>query len=514
MNKKHFLIIAFIFVIIFIPLKAGNELPTDLDHMAKGGKIISPAGTYRSGGIKPSTVFYNFLSRLGDLLKKNDQLVIDIRGHSDDQGTAVINKRVSFGRAELVKNFLIKRSGIAEDRIIARGYSDNMPLTNNETENGRMRNRRVELVMTDNRNPVGEITFIRNNVFTKSPEAFDFKRAEILESLFNLYKLNTKSRSGANIKLSDESKLNIGPDSLMVIYEMVEKGLAEAEPWKYKKVKLLTGFLRTKLDNLRKGLNIETPQCSINSRAKVMLIDISKKKRSSISVFDGDSDINALNKTIKVEAGFGTFVKEGKTPADPEPLPKAPGLVSPLKNTKFSNENPEDKDVSITFKWESGEELDHIQISKDEDFTKIVLDEKVSGNTFAASLDNGDYFWRVAGINKNGIEGYTSVSDFIVRIKMAGLPLEISPEAKDTPLDAHGATIVVTKRSITITGKTIPGAKISISRESVNVDQDGKFSKEIFLVNGWNIIKVNAIHPDYRSRDKWISVCYFRKWKK
>jgi len=513
MFKKSFLILSLIFIITLIPVEAGNELPTNLDHMTKGGKVISPAGTYSSGGIKPSAEFYNFLSRLGDLLKKNDQLVIDIRGHSDDQGTAMINKKVSFRRAELVKNFLIKKSGIVEDRIIARGYSDNMPVTNNDTDNGRMKNRRVEIVLTDNRDPVGEITFIRNNVFTKSPEAFDFKRAEILESLFNLYKLNTKKRSGANIKLSDESKLNIGPDSLMVIYEMVEKGLTETEPWKYKKVKLLTGFLRTKLDNLRKGINIDTPQCSINSRAKVMLVDISKNKSSSISVFDGDSDVNALNKTIKVKAGFGTFVKEGNTPAEPEPLPEAPGLTSPLQNSKFTNKNPGDRDVSITFEWKSGEELDHIQISKDGDFTKIVIDEKVSGNTLTASLGNGDYFWRVAGINKNGIEGFTSASDFVVSIKKAGTPLDISPEAQNTPLDAHGSTTVVTNSSILISGKTLPGAKVSISREYVIVDKDGKFSKKIFLGNGWNIIKVSASHPDYSPKNKWVSVCYFRKWK-
>ncbi len=513
MFKKSILIIALIFVITLVPVKAGNDLPTNLDHMTKGGKVISSAGTYSSGGSKPSAEFYNFLSGLGDLLKKNDNLVIDIRGHSDDQGTAKINKKISFRRAEIIKNFLIKRFGIVEDRIIARGYSDNMPVTNNDTAKGRRRNRRVEIVLTDNRNPVGEITFIRNNVFTKSPEAFDFKRAEILESLFNLYKLNTKSRSGANIKLSDKSKLNIGPDSLMVIYEMVEKGLTEVEPWKYKKVKLLTGFLRTKLDNLRKGLNIDTPQCSINSRAKVMLVDISKKKQSSISVFDGDSDVNSQNKTIKVKAGFGTFVKEGNTPAEPEPLPEAPGLTSPLKNTKFINKNPGDREVSITFKWGSGEESDHIQISEDEDFTKIVVDEKVSGNTIATSLGNGNYFWRVAGINKNGIEGFTSVSNFIVRIKKPGIPLNISPAAKDTPLDAHGSTTVVTKNSIIIKGKSIPGANILISGESVNIDQNGEFSKKIFIGPGWNIIKVTAIHSDYRSRDQWISVCYFRKWK-
>ncbi len=506
---KTILVFLLVFFLFYIPVRSDNELQTDLEQLTKSGKVVSPAGTYKSGGIRPSSEFFDFLKKLGDLLKNNDRFVIDIRGHSDDQGTAGINKKVSLGRAELIKRFLVKKSGVSEDRIIARGYSDDMPVTNNNTASGRMRNRRVEIILTDNLDPVGKITFIRNNVFTKSPEAFDFKRAEIMESLYNLYKLNTKKRSGANIKLSDESKLNIGPDSLMVIYEMVEKGLTDTKPWKYKKVKLLTGFLRTKLDDLRKGFNIDTPQCSINSRAKVMLVDISKKKSSSISVFDGDSDVNAQNKTIEVKAGFGTFVKEGSIPAKPEPLPKAPALLSPLKNTKFLNKNPDDKVVSVTFKWNSEEEMDHIQISRDENFTMIVIDEKITENMLVTSLDKGKYFWRVAGINKNGIEGYTSVSNIIVSIRMASLPLNISPEGKSKLLDAHGATTIVTNDSIIITVNSIPGAKISISGKSFNVDKNGKFSKEIFLGNGWNIIKVTATHPDYKAKTQWVSVCYY-----
>lgn len=511
MSRKVLILLILILFSLYSVAHPEDKSTSDLSKLKKGGKIISPPGAFISGKAGFSREFKTFLFRLGTFLKQNNKLLLEIRGHSDSQGSRKVKERISLLRAEEVKNILIKESGVSGDRIISKGFSDRFPIAENNSFSGRNKNRRVEILLGENKNSVGEITFIRKNVFTKSPQATDFSRAEIYDALFNLYKLNTEKKSGANIKLSDESLLNIGPESLMVIYEMLEDNNARKGSQDSKKIKLLTGFLRTKLDKLRKSVNIDTPQCSITSESKVILIDISKEKKSAVSVFDGKSEIKAMDKVVDVKAGFGTYVKEGTPPAKPEPLPPAPDLVSPENNKRFTNENQEEKEIPVIFEWKSGENSAHIQISRDRKFTKIVRDEKISGNTITVSLGNGDYFWRVAGINENGIEGFTSISGFFVRIKKAGLPITVTPEAKNTPIDAHGSTTYVKNRSILISGKTIPGAEIFISYEAVIVDQEGRFSKEISLNWGWNIIKVTASHPDYRSRDQWVSICYFKK---
>ncbi len=496
--------------IIFTPVISESNIPEDLNSFRNGGIIISPSGTYSSGGYKPSQQFSSFLNKLGKFLSNNNQLILDIRGHSDDQGTNRINKNISFKRALFVEELLLKNSGIKKDRIISRGYSDNYPLKSNKNESGRMANRRVELYLTSNKNPVGEITHIKNRVFTKPPEQDDFKKAEVFDALFNLYKLNTRKKSGANIQLSDNSKLNIGPESLMVIYEMIESELANPDAWQDKKVKLLTGFLRTKLNNLRNGIKIETPQCEIDSRSKIMLVDISEKKQSSVSVFEGVSEVKASNKTVSVKSGFGTFVKEGKEPEKPEPLPAPPVIISPEKGSIFKSKQNE-KEIPVDFNWTSKENLNHIQISEDKDFTKIVVDEKVTGDVFNSILKGGDYSWRISGINKNGIEGFPETSEFSIVIKKERVPLNTTPEAKIKPIDAHGSTTIVKNNKIIITGETLPGTEISISYNKVVVDQKGKFSKEIPLNEGWNLLKITAAHPDYSPVEKWISVCYFKK---
>tara|TARA_Y100001968_G_scaffold333287_1_gene395182 strand:- start:1581 stop:2174 length:594 start_codon:yes stop_codon:yes gene_type:complete len=74
--------------------------------------------------------------------KKN--LTIEIGGHTDNIGTNSFNMKLSQERAESVRSYLIEK-GIDPDLIIAKGYGETIPIGDNETELGRMRNRRTEI---------------------------------------------------------------------------------------------------------------------------------------------------------------------------------------------------------------------------------------------------------------------------------------------------------------------------------------------------------------------------------
>lgn len=85
---------------------------------------------------------------LADTLKSAPQSsVFEIRGHTDNQGSETHNKQLSYQRADTVRQFLIKQ-GISETRLKAKGYGALMPKdgTSNETEEGRRKNRRIEIV--------------------------------------------------------------------------------------------------------------------------------------------------------------------------------------------------------------------------------------------------------------------------------------------------------------------------------------------------------------------------------
>lgn len=69
---------------------------------------------------------------------------IEISGHSDNTGTDELNDRLSQQRAEAVRNYLIGK-GIAAETMTAKGYGKRKPIADNDTEEGRKKNRRVEI---------------------------------------------------------------------------------------------------------------------------------------------------------------------------------------------------------------------------------------------------------------------------------------------------------------------------------------------------------------------------------
>ena len=84
------------------------------------------------------------LEALFGYLERNPEIRIKIMGHTDNVGKDAANQRLSEGRAEAVREDLIKR-GINETRIEAEGYGETRPIDANDTEEGRQNNRRVEV---------------------------------------------------------------------------------------------------------------------------------------------------------------------------------------------------------------------------------------------------------------------------------------------------------------------------------------------------------------------------------
>ena len=73
--------------------------------------------------------------------------LIDVMGHTDSTGSDQYNLELSRRRAESVTNYLVSR-GVARARIESIGYGEQYPIADNTTEEGRARNRRVEIRIT------------------------------------------------------------------------------------------------------------------------------------------------------------------------------------------------------------------------------------------------------------------------------------------------------------------------------------------------------------------------------
>jgi OmpA-OmpF porin, OOP family len=93
--------------------------------------------------IKPESS--DIIGQIIDLLKTNPTLQLSIEGHTDAQGTAAANKTLSLNRAKAVIQ-AVSQGGITPARMSAVGWGQEKPVADNRTEEGRAKNRRVEIV--------------------------------------------------------------------------------------------------------------------------------------------------------------------------------------------------------------------------------------------------------------------------------------------------------------------------------------------------------------------------------
>jgi outer membrane protein OmpA-like peptidoglycan-associated protein len=88
-------------------------------------------------------VSFELLDEVVGLMNERESLRLGIYGHTDNQGGADYNKRLSERRAASVVKYLVDK-GIAKERLESAGYGMERPLEDNATDEGRAKNRRVE----------------------------------------------------------------------------------------------------------------------------------------------------------------------------------------------------------------------------------------------------------------------------------------------------------------------------------------------------------------------------------
>jgi OOP family OmpA-OmpF porin len=93
--------------------------------------------------IKPESA--NIIDQIVALMKSQADLKLSIEGHTDSQGTPENNKTLSLNRAKAVIK-AVSEGGISASRMSAVGWGQEKPVADNRTEEGRAKNRRVEIV--------------------------------------------------------------------------------------------------------------------------------------------------------------------------------------------------------------------------------------------------------------------------------------------------------------------------------------------------------------------------------
>jgi len=95
------------------------------------------------------------LDKLVTVLNTYADTDIELQGHTDSKGSEVYNQTLSEKRATTVSAYLAEK-GIKADRVTIKGFGETVPKYDNETEEGRAQNRRVEFLITANEKMVAD----------------------------------------------------------------------------------------------------------------------------------------------------------------------------------------------------------------------------------------------------------------------------------------------------------------------------------------------------------------------
>ena len=119
--------------------------PETIKQLNAYGKTI----LFDSGKSSFKSQSFPVLQSIADILREYPNSNFMIEGHTDSDGTNLLNQTLSENRAAAVKNYLIEK-GIATERLKSTGFGETKPLDTNKTVKGKANNRRVEVSLIKN----------------------------------------------------------------------------------------------------------------------------------------------------------------------------------------------------------------------------------------------------------------------------------------------------------------------------------------------------------------------------
>jgi hypothetical protein len=291
--------------------------------------------------------------------------------------------------------------------------------------------------------------------------------------------VQTQPRSGAEISFHSGNVVRVRPDSVVYIGGSAESSTAA---WRVQ-----SGRVNFSVAHEQTEIVTPTVRTTAGQNASGH-IDVGDAGETDVKIFRGQAEVETRegqtitlgeNQAVQVDAA-------GKAGVRLE-LPAPPRLVSPRMRAELARAAPPGAAAELQWTAVVHGQTYHVAVDYNVTQANLLLSaaleqDGIRGTTHALSgLDSGRYFWRVAAVNGDGIEGAFSRTSFFTVVDAQ--PAE--PEPSPTPLGAGGgpprlavqAIEEVAPGVVHVSGRTDPGATIEVGRTPVRVLPDGSFSE-------------------------------------
>ncbi len=300
--------------------------------------------------------------------------------------------------------------------------------------------------------------------------------------------VQTFDNSTARLRFTEGNVLDMSPNSLVVIQR------AQPDPVRREtrsQLVMVDGELRgtVRAHDRTAAVEVALPGAVVRIRSAThdragaqFKISMTEDHASTVAVYRGVAELNANGRTLQVNQDFVSTVRPNGVTTAPVPLPARPAPVEPARDrTYYYRDRPQ----TIRFAWTAPAPVDgyHLVIARDPDFDEVVSDARVRTPEFRqGNLKHGTYYWRVSGI-ADAREGASSDPVRVIVVQDREPPaLDVRFPPRTPGSDAY-----------TLTGRTEPGARVSIGGHRIPVTAAGSFRHSLRLGSGSTVIVVEAV---------------------
>jgi hypothetical protein len=346
---------------------------------------------------------------------------------------------------------------------------------------------------------VARFTAIEGSVRVKTGDRGAWVVAKVAQELRTGDVVQTGLKAAAAITFLSGNVVRVRPDSVVLVSEGAAALADEGTAWHVQSGQV--SF------ELKQRTEIVTPTARTRASAdSTGNVNVTEEGGTGIKIFKGAAEVSTkTGQTVTVTDNQAVLVDAQGRAGPKVALPPAPTLIAPPTQAELPYLAPPQATARLTWDGVNGAAtyriaVDYNVVQADLLLSAALEESDVAGtNHDLRGLDTGKYFWRVAGVTREGLEGeFSRVSIFAV-----------VPRAEPTPPPVAAPRLEVQavdlESVLEVKGRTDPGAQVTVDAHAAKVLPDGRFHEHVRKI-GQPFVVIRATGADGQFTEEKLTV--------
>jgi hypothetical protein len=322
--------------------------------------------------------------------------------------------------------------------------------------------------------------------------------------------VKTGAGAVAQINFFDDTVVDLRPDSLLTIEETSENPATKERRVSAQISSGAVDFTASarKVKGSETAFSTPTLTATIGDQGARGVVAVDQAGTSAVSVLQGSQVVQTTSGT-KVNLAAGTALKvDGAGKVSPVVvLPGVPTLEAPPHQAEISYLDPSRSTTLLAWKAIPAATSYHLMLDYSPRFNRPLVDRTSlkDRSQEIRGLEPGKYFWKVAAVDKDGVEGFFSDTALFTVTR----PAAASAAGPPPPLTLE--TLEVRGNILQVKGRTEPGARITVNGHRVDVREDGSFNEYLSLDKAGKqevVVRATGINGGVKETRRPVSVGY------